>query len=715
MVFRDWEPAAEYFTDVHDVAADFYRPCMRDAIRYDRITGYFSSAIYLVVWAEIVDFAERGGKIRIICSPALSAGDAKAMAEAYQALTNEELAESVLADYNRLLQHPRLSEPAKALAGLIVEQVVDIRIAQVSPAAAASSRSMFHDKTGLFFDDDDDVIGFRGGINETYLGFATGGNVDSITVWTSWAQGREAQLTESNIKRFERLWGNDASGVDVREVPDVAMRELERIADANDAWQVTAEELAVQEHIAHESSPATRITLRQHQQDALAAWEHADRVGILKHATGAGKTFTAIEAIRRELHDGHRPIVLVPTVILLEQWTKELREHLGDLQIRVHPCSADHPDWGKLLGAWLEPTEENRVVVSTISTAVNDKFLGQLRRAASRLLLVADEAHRLGAPQAKRLLTVDAATRLGLSATPERAGDPDGTQALLEFFGGIVHTFTLQDALAADPPILAQYAYEPKLVGLSDDEQREWTELSDEIAKLIARHQGDEESSHQALQHPQVKRLLIQRARVIKKAQAKIPLARSVVKDHFEEGQRWLVYCEDQEQLRDVVAELLDAHLPVTEYHSAMDGDRAATMDNFTTNGGVLVSIRCLDEGVDIPNATHALILASSRNPREFIQRRGRVLRRARGKGFAEIYDAIVVPEPPLASSGQSMILGELARADEFAASSFTRAARGVLNDAYEAAGGNVRDRDASGGFEVDDDESAQSVSNMER
>ena len=289
MVFRDWDPAAEYFTDAHDVAADFYLPCMRDAVRYDRITGYFSSAIYLVVWAEIVDFAARGGKIRIICSPALSTSDAKAMADAYEALTNEELAESVLADFNRLLQHPRLSEPAKALAGLIVERVIDIRIAQVSPAAAASSRSMFHDKTGLFFDDDDDVIGFRGGINETYLGFATGGNVDSITVWTSWAQGREAQLTESNIERFDRLWDNEASGVDVREVPDVAMRELERITEANDAWQVTAEELAAQEHIAHQTSPATRITLRQHQQDALAAWENAGRVGLLKHATGAGR------------------------------------------------------------------------------------------------------------------------------------------------------------------------------------------------------------------------------------------------------------------------------------------------------------------------------------------------------------------------------------------------------------------------------------------
>ena len=704
MVFRDWEPAAEYFTDSHDVAAGFYRPCMRDAIRFDRITGFFSSAVYLIVWAEIVDFAARGGRIRIICSPALSTSDATSIADAYRALTSDELAESLLAEYHRLLQNPYLAEPAKALAGLIVDGVVDIRIAQVSPHARASSKSMFHDKTGLFFDDNDDAIGFRGGINETYLGFAVGGNVDSITVWTSWAGGRETDLISSNVKRFERLWRDEAQGVDVHEVPDIALEEFSRTAEESDPWQIKAEALAAQAHIAHQPAPATRLTLRPHQQRAIAAWETAGRIGLLKHATGSGKTVTAIEAIRRELLDGRRPVVLVPSAILLDQWMSELRHHLSDLGVRAHLCGGGHSEWRDLLAAWLGPTEENRVVVSTIATAASNKFLGQLQKASGRVLLVVDEVHRLGAPKAMRLLEVAAVARLGLSATPERAGDPDGTRALLEYFGGIVDTFTLQDALDADPPILTKYAYEPRVVGLSDDEQDEWDELSNQIGALIARHAGNEELPHQALQHSDVKRLLIQRARVIKKARAKTPLARSVVSEHYEAGQRWLVYCEDQDQLRVVVDELLDADLPVTEYHSAMTGNRAATLNNFAANGGVIVSIRCLDEGVDIPVATHALILASSRNPREFIQRRGRVLRKAPDKAYAEIYDAIVVPKPPLEPSGRSMILGELARAAEFANSAFTKAGRGELDQAFVDAGGNLDDPDVSGGFEADDD-----------
>ena len=705
MVFRDWEPAAEYFTDTQDVAADFYQPCMRDAIRYDRITGYFSSAVYLIVWTEIVDFAARGGRIRVICSPVLSAADAESIAEAYRALATDDVAESLLSEYRILLQHPFLAEPAKALAGLIVDGIVDIRIAQVSPHAKASSRSMFHDKTGLFFDDNDDAIGFRGGINETYLGFAPGGNVDSITVWTSWAGGREAELIASNVERFERLWSGTAQGVDVHEVPDIALEEFSRTAAESDSWQVTAEALAARVHIAHQPIHHSGYALRPHQQNAIEKWERSGRVGLIEHATATGKTITAIEAIRRELLDGRRAVVIVPSVALLDQWVSELSAHLSDLSVRVQMCGGGHSEWNTLLAAWLEPTEGHRIVVSTIATAATPRFLGILRRASGRVFLVADEAHRLGARQSQQILEVEAVTRLGLSATPERAGDPDGTRRLFDYFNGVVDSFTLKDALRADPPMLTPYSYQPLLVQLSDEEQHTWDRLSDEIARSIARHAGSDELWQEAMEHPEVRRLQIERARVIKKASAKTLLARSVAEDHFNQGERWLVYCEDQEQLRDVVAELLAADLPVTEYHSAMDGDRVATLGNFAANGGVIVSIKCLDEGIDIPNATHALILASSRNPREFIQRRGRVLRLSPDKPIAQIYDAIVVPKPPLESSGRSMILGELARAAEFADGAFTKASIGELDRAFVEAGGDLTDPDLTGGFEVDDED----------
>lgn len=705
MVFRDWQPEPQYHTDTHNIAAEFYGPCMRDAVRYDRITGFFSSAIYLIVWPEIVEFAKRDGRIRIICSPTLSVGDAQSIATAYTALTDAELAETLLVDYHQLLENPYLAEPAKALAGLIVDRVVDFRIAEVDPSTKASSRSMFHDKTGLFFDDNGDVIGFRGGLNETYLGLAIGGNVDSIDAWASWQGGSDAVRVHSAIERFDALWNGKPQGVKVSEVPDVALEEFSRVAAQEERWELKAEAIAAEAY-SHQTAPdpTDQVQLRCHQQRAIDAWETNDRRGLLEHATGSGKTVTAIEAIRAELTAGNRPVVLVPSALLLAQWQDELRRHLADLAVRVHPCGDGQGEWRDLLGAWLAPTEEHRVVVATIATATSDRFLAQLRRAEKRIFLVGDEAHRLGATGASAVFEIDATARLGLSATPHRSGDPVGTTQLLDYFGGIVDTYTIADALADE--VLTPYAYEPHLVELNDEEQQHWEELSAEISQTLARLANSDEDAGAALNHPAVRKLLITRARVIKKAAAKVQVAGRVVGQRYRQGDRWLVYCEDQDQLDEVVNTLMNLdNIPVTRYLSTMPGDRSATMRNFARNGGVVVSIRCLDEGVDVPVATHALILASSRNPREFIQRRGRVLRRAKDKAFATIHDAIVVPKPPLEPSGKSMILGELARAMEFADHAFTLRARGQLSKAFIDAGGNLDDPDLGGGFEPDDED----------
>jgi superfamily II DNA or RNA helicase len=199
---------------------------------------------------------------------------------------------------------------------------------------------------------------------------------------------------------------------------------------------------------------------------------------------------------------------------------------------------------------------------------------------------------------------------------------------------------------------------------LSEIEQVEWDRFTVEIGKRLAMA-GDE--SHGAIDDA-TRRLLIQRARVAKKAAAKSGLAAEIVSQSFEHGQRWLVYCEDQDQLETVRRDLEARGLTeVYEYHSAMDGDRVSTLRLFEQFGGIVVAIRCLDEGVDIPSTSHAVILASSRNPREFIQRRGRVLRTAPGKSIAHIHDAIVLPSDiDREISSGSMVKGELARAIQF-------------------------------------------------
>jgi superfamily II DNA or RNA helicase len=219
--------------------------------------------------------------------------------------------------------------------------------------------------------------------------------------------------------------------------------------------------------------------------------------------------------------------------------------------------------------------------------------------------------------------------------------------------------------------VLTPYFYRPHTVRLTQDEADAWQRLSADAARLRARINSGDPTPGLA---QKLQNRLIARARIVKHASAKIELAGDVLRREFEEGQRWLIYCEDSGQLSAVTAALSALGQTALPYHSAMDGDREQTLRWLSRRGGIVTAIRCLDEGVDIPAVTHALILASSRNPREFVQRRGRVLRKAPGKALAFVHDAIVLPpvEPPAGEAEDepdhdSMTTGELIRAIEFA------------------------------------------------
>ena len=259
-----------------------------------------------------------------------------------------------------------------------------------------------------------------------------------------------------------------------------------------------------------------------------------------------------------------------------------------------------------------------------------------------------------------------------MTATPRRFGDTGGTKAIYGYFGGIIDPpFTLDDAIAAGR--LCRYNYHVHRITLNEAEMSEWRNLTEEIKREFARTSRSE--TEDSVLTERAKILLIRRARILKNASAKVPLAAKILQDTYETGQRWLVYCDSQEQLDQVLAALRKRKLPANEYHSAMLGDPGATLNYFSTMGGILVAIRMLDEGVDIPAVDHALILASSRNPREFIQRRGRVLRVAKGKYFAEIHDVLVVPSSDNREEGDVAILrGEIARAIRFASSAANKA-----------------------------------------
>lgn len=662
---RDHDFAPSYDKAVHDLAGEFYLPCMRTAERYDRVSGYFSSAVFSIAWPALKEFVRAGGHMRLICSPIFSGADLGALRQGHEGLDDADLGSALISELQVLMAAERSRKPAQVLAGLIAAGVVEIRLAVLTDGASPGDRRLFHDKVGLFRDAAGDAVGFRGSMNETYLGLAADGNLESIDVFPSWEGGRDELRVAEARQRFESLWLDEVASVHVRPVPEVAAQLL-REAAAQD-WEVLVDEV-VAEAAVRAATPASARPMHDHQITALATWELHGRRGLLEHATGSGKTYTAIQAIRAVLAEGGAAIVLVPSALLLKQWNAELEEHLNDLYPQILLVGDGHDAWkrNELLRPWTASGGDRpRVVVAMIPSATTDAFQSRVAH-NERLLVVVDEAHRLGSPGAQTLLDLDVPYRLGLSATPNRAGDAEGTERVLTYFGGVLPPpYTLADAIR--DRILTPYNFVPHDVALDAAEQATYEDLT----RKIRREAGRQGAALEDLTGSErLRKLAIERARVLKRASGKVGLAVRVLGEHWQPGQRWLVYCDGLRQLRQVRGALATAGLDTLEYHSAMAGNRAATLTELELNGGILVSVRCLDEGVDLPAVSHALVLASSRNPREFIQRRGRILRRHHGKTLAYLHDAIVVPAPssePPPPGGDRLLLGELQRVMEFA------------------------------------------------
>lgn len=663
MLLSELTLRTSYHKGEHDIAEDFYLPCMHRANRYDRAVGYFRSTAFIIAWPALRKFAERRGVIRILCSQVLADEDIDALSKGYSARADAQISAIMLEEVRALLADPVIARPAKVLAALIARGTIDIQIAvlRASDTKAALGR-IFHDKLGLFYDECNNCVMFKGSMNETWSGLSADGNLESVDIAASWMGARDLQRTRTEEAYFDRLWRHDYPNLLVRPFPEVARDELRRGGSAD--WGRDLDGLLSEPPGL--ADPRGR-SLLPHQSAGLASWKANSRKGILSFATGSGKTFTAITAIREALQQREPVIVIVPDRVLFSQWHRELVETTTDIAPHILRAGAGNSRWRERLPLWTASGTEPRLILATVATAVSEDFRQGL--GSMYPLLVADEVHRLGSEKNRRLLDDRLfGARLGLSATPERAGDPVGTAALLAFFDRILEPrYSLADAVRDG--VLTRYFYRPHPVRLSVAESTEWRSYSSRIAELRARLSAGDPGPDIEMR---LQRFLIARARVVKHAAAKVPLAVSVMTSDFAPGQRWIVYCEDLKQLTSVSAALIQAGIPNLPFHSEMEGDRDETLKWIERRGGVLVAIKCLDEGVDIPSITHALILASSRNPREFIQRRGRVLRRAPGKALAYIHDAIVLP-PIIEQSDNDqanydpLTLGELARAIEFA------------------------------------------------
>ncbi|MBX9253363.1 DNA phosphorothioation system restriction enzyme [Desmonostoc muscorum CCALA 125] len=402
------------------------------------------------------------------------------------------------------------------------------------------------------------------------------------------------------------------------------------------------------------------LQLRQYQQEAIASWFANNGRGTLKMATGSGKTITAL-AIACELYQQINLQVLLvvcPYRHLVTQWARECEK------FNLQPILAfeNLRTWQSQLSGQIynlrSGSQRFITVITTNSTLIGDGFQSQLKYFPAKTLIIGDEAHNLGAPKLEESLPRRVGLRLALSATPERYFDDFGTQSLFDYFGPVLQPeFTLRDAIAQGA--LVHYLYYPVLVELTEAESIAYLKLTKRIGRSLLyreRECRDVTCNVSTEDNEDLKPLLMQRARLIGAAENKLNALRDLMATR-RETTHTLFYCSDGSQdagqrssLRQLkaVAKILGVDLgyKVSTYTAQTSLEEREILRRQFESGELqgLVAIRCLDEGVDIPAIQTAVILSSSGNPRQFIQRRGRVLRPHPAKERATIFDMIVLP-----------------------------------------------------------------------
>ncbi|ONK12577.1 DEAD/DEAH box helicase family protein [Streptomyces sp. MP131-18] len=678
---------SDYRSDRADLVEDFYVPALAVSTHYDRAVGYFSASVLAVLGQGLDGFASRGGQLRIVASPQLNQEDVAQIRAGYA--LRAVLERAALRNIEDACQDPVAAHGLGQLGALVAEGRLDIKLAYIS---ADNRIGIYHEKIGVFCDGRD-VVAFKGSANETLPGLA--GNFESVEVFRSW-HASDSERAVRISRDFEDLWEDRTPLLRVFDFTDAArplIEEHELRTKGQTAPQVPTEGATITLPWPDADGMLTippDLQVRDYQKEAVRRWFAQGLRGILRMATGTGKTLTALSAaaqlakrLKRKADLPLLTVIVVPYQHLVDQWAQDI-DRFGIPAIRAYESTdAWYRRASYLMDALTLGAAHGGVIVTTNATLSRGGLQALLDRYRGHLLVIGDEVHNLGARRVRGKLPGAAAYRLGLSATPERWFDDDGTAALQEYFGDVVFEMGIGDAIKAGA--LCRYTYAPVLVELDAEEAELYAEVTEKIARALAsQHFADDSEDDSPLG-----RLLRKRANILGHARAKLPALRREIAAR-QDGWFQLLYCaEGRHPLADGVNGDLDEptqldqalhmvgqelRMPAAKYISETPREqRRAILRRFSTGNDLqaLLSMRCLDEGVDVPAARTAYLLASSSNPRQFIQRRGRVLRRAPGKDMADIVDFIVVPPDGIEAlhreTERRMIARELSRVTEFA------------------------------------------------
>lgn len=647
MSFRDLHIKNEYRSFNDDIIRDFYTPILKESVLYQRAVGFFSSSALVMLTKGIDGLIENGGKIEIVASPRLSKQDVDEISRGYE--LRKVIEQALLRELDAL---PAEYEMLSYVASLIATGRLDIKIAFLS---SHNEIAMYHEKMGLMTDADGNVIAFSGSMNESENAFSM--NYEAFDVFCSWTEEQERVMKKQLA--FQAIWEDYEPGIQTIEFPEVVRRKIYSYnQELAGKYSTAAEQEVSNTHPKSAMYLPAHFHARSYQKDAVTEWKNHGYCGIFDMATGTGKTLTALCGLWKLFTDNQERLAIIitcPYQHLVDQWVEDI-ETFGICPI-IGYSSSPQKNWRKNLEQSVRSFRLGVLdffcFITTNASFVTKRIQEQIGFLGPDTVYVVDEAHNMGAEYYRRYLPKNIGYRLALSATIDRYQDETGTAALSDYFGEKCITYSLKEAIRSG--MLTRYYYYPVLTYLERDELDDYLIITAQIAQTVKKKKGKMIFSEYS------KQLLMKRSRIVAGAKGKIPELKRQMMPHINE-KHLLIYCgsatvkenEDDEfgkRQIDLVSEMLGDELGmrVGRFTSREDARERVQIRDAFSNGDMLqalVAIKCLDEGVNIPNIHTAFILASSTNPKEYIQRRGRVLRKAPGKDYAVIYDFVTLPFP---------------------------------------------------------------------
>ena len=674
----EWPNSGVYRSGTQKEAVEFYVDAFQQSNRLDLLLGYFSTTAIKLLSVGIASFIAKGGSMRIVINHVLTQKDKDLISgDVYSAkqidLTDVSKLSSALSSYD--------SHFYECLAYLIREGRIEFTVIAPSDGAGIA-----HYKSGCFYDDSGDSVYFKGSCNFSFNALIN--NLEEIDITRSWVNDG-LEKVQSQIEYFELILMDkldvvktiDASNIEVaiqeqfgnKDINDLLESEIRLQEDVINEYAVinssSRQEKAINK--IKEKSEVILSTPRfpypsgpfPYQSDAYENWLKNDYQGMFAMATGTGKTVTSLNCLLNEWRKSgvYRALILVPTIALVNQW----KEECNDFNFRNVSTVSSKSKWESDLKDVLmlsSFSDNSFIVISTYASFVSKRFKQLMDMFPEDVLLIADEAHNVGASQIiKEFKKLKIRRRIGLSATPERIYDDESNSEINKIFNDshpYIVSFTMEEALKRGS--LCSYKYFPVLVELTDSEYSKYFDISLQIARIFAAENGN------VKENEELKKLLMIRSSIINKAANKLPAFKKIIADIYSENGKleyMLVYAPEgslPEELQEVFEDNSEDLKIIDEFTRAIrdvapeiyvsqytsnSKNRPSMLEQYSTGDiNVLTSMKCLDEGVDVPRSEFAIFCSSTGNPRQFIQRRGRVLRKHPDKTMATIYDLVVVP-----------------------------------------------------------------------